>query len=144
MSFTGVVLGLGGLLPFLATSIGLWWRDDERFLQVGLLYGAVILSFLGGLVWGAVSAAVAATGAPWSGEHSRLLVLSVVPALAGWGATFLAAPYPLLVMAVAVLAVLLVDRRLAAANIVPGWWMTLRWRLSAGVGALLLLAAAGV
>ena len=87
---------------------------------------------------------MAATSAPWSKEHSRLLALSVVPALVGWVATFLPAPYPFLVMAVAVLAVLLIDRRLAAANIVPGWWMTLRGRLSLSVAALLLLAAAGV
>ena len=80
MPFIGVALGLGGLLPFLATSIGLWWQDDERFLQVGLLYGAVILSFLGGIQWGFALHAKAGEGG------GGRLVWSVVPSLVAWGA----------------------------------------------------------
>ncbi len=140
-------LGGNGALPF-AIAAGAIWFAPAPFatmaVPVVVVYAAVILSFLGGLVWGAVCAAAAATDEPWSDKSSRLLALSVIPALVGWGATFLPAPYPLLVMAAAILAVLLIDWRLAVANIVPAWWMKLRWRLSLGVAALLLLAAAGV
>lgn len=131
-------------MPFAIGAVAIWFAP-EPFRTIAapvvVVYAAVILSFLGGIAWGAACAAAA--GEPWSDESSRLLVLSVVPALVGWGATFLPAPYPLSVMAAAILAVLFIDWRLAVANIVPPWWMKLRVRLSLTVAALLLLAAAG-
>ncbi len=73
----GILLGLLGLVPFLASAVGIWLVDEALFLlQTGLLYGAVILSFLGGVQWAlAVTAAHAAPGQ---------LAVAVVPSLIGW------------------------------------------------------------
>ncbi len=48
-------LGAGGLIPFFAGAMGLWaapfaWR--EEILNAVLIYGAVILSFIGAVHWG--------------------------------------------------------------------------------------------
>lgn len=106
-----------------------------------VLYGAVILSFLGGLAWGATCAAT--VEAPWEPVHTRLLVGSVIPALAGWVAALLPAGYGLMLLAVCFVGVLAIDGQLAALGLVPPWWMKLRRRLSLVVAALLLIAAIG-
>lgn len=106
-----------------------------------MIYAAVILSFLGGLAWGATCAAT--VDARWTPEHARLLVASVVPALAGWGMALLPASLGLTLMALCFVAVLMIDRRLAALGMVPPWWMKLRLRLSLTVAALLIIAAFG-
>ncbi len=138
MGFTGVALGLGGLLPFLATSIGLWWRDDERFLQVGLLYGAVILSFLGGIQWGFALNAKEGEGGPGR------LVWSVIPSLLAWGA-LMAPPFagPLVLMGGVVLAWLYEQRRLLSTRL-PEWYRALRHLLTFVVTGCLLADAAWV
>lgn len=137
-------LGGLGVLPFALGAAAIWIAPEPVRSIAGpitVVYAAVILSFLGGMAWGAACAA--AVQRPWSKKHSGVLALSVVPALVGWVATFMPAPYPFLAMAVAFLAVLLIDRWLAVAGFVPPWWMTLRVRLSLSVAALLVIAAAG-
>lgn len=74
-----LLLGLSGTLPFIAAAIGCW-ADPELarralWLPAGLAYGAVILSFLGGIRWGASL-----------GSHQRRpqFALSVLPCIAGW------------------------------------------------------------
>ena len=54
MAWTGRLLGLGGLVPFVAAALGAWLTGDGRWAFGGLLYGAIILSFLGGIQWGLV------------------------------------------------------------------------------------------
>ncbi|MEC8793030.1 MAG: DUF3429 domain-containing protein, partial [Pseudomonadota bacterium] len=57
-------LGAGGFLPFAAGAAALWWAPGTwQALAVAsqLSYGAVILSFLGGILWGL---AISPTGAP--------------------------------------------------------------------------------
>jgi hypothetical protein len=124
MPFTGVVLGLGGLLPFLATSIGLWWQDDERFLQVGLLYGAVILSFLGGIQWGHALGAKAGEGG------AGRLVWSVIPSLVAWTAVLappIAGPW---VLGAGVFAAWLYEQRAVLRASLPEWYRALRHLLT--------------
>ncbi len=106
-----------------------------------VLYGAVILSFLGGLAWGATSAAT--VEGRWELTHSRLLAASVVPPLIAWGAALLPPGYGLVVLALSFVGVLAIDRRLASLRMVPPWWMKLRRQLSLTVAALLLVAAFG-
>jgi hypothetical protein len=101
----------------------------------------VILSFLGGLAWGATCAAT--VDGRWEPTHSRLLAASVVPALVGWVAALLPLAYGLVVLALSFVGVLAIDRRLASLRMVPPWWMKLRRRLSLTVAALLLVAALG-
>ncbi len=137
-------LGGTGALPFVFAAAAIWLAPEPvRAFAVSavVVYAAVILSFLGGLAWGATAAA--ATSIPWTRGHARLLVASVVPALVGWGAALLPPVSGLVLMAVCFVAVLALDRRLSALGIVPPWWLKLRVRLSLTVAALLLVAAAG-
>ena len=137
-------LGGTGALPFVFAAAAVWFAPDPvRAFAVSaiVVYAAVILSFLGGLAWSATAAATTTTA--WTPAHARLLVASVVPALAGWAGALLPPGYGLALMALCFVAVLALDRRLSALGMVPPWWLKLRVRLSLTVAALLLVAAAG-
>ena len=81
-----LALTLAGLIPFAAGAGVMWAAAGDPVLkaQAGLallVYGAVILSFLGGVRWGAEVNAQGG-GLPRTG----LMVLSVLGSLAGWAA----------------------------------------------------------
>eukprot|EP01035_Chromulina_nebulosa_P039676 gene39676-53637_t len=104
---------LGGLgaVPFIGLACALPLLDGASRLtaaQALLAYGAVILSFLGGIHWGL--AIRDHRGANMERLWARL-ILSVVPSLAGWIALLVAGKAGLLMLAVAVAATLLVDLR---------------------------------
>lgn len=144
---SAAVLGYAGLLPPLAgiAARGLEWVTGHPTTQAsalllvgGLLYGGLILSFLGGTWWGAACAR--RDGA----ALRRWLTLSVMPSLVallclvaglgnarGGGA----------LLGIALLLTLLVDRSLVAERLVPGWWMRLRVPLSVGLAAEMLVLA---
>ena len=69
---TALLLGYAGVLPFAALAMGYVIGEYAAALQGFLLYGGLILSFLGGVRWGA-----AASPQP----SSRALALSVLPSL---------------------------------------------------------------
>ncbi|MCP1338231.1 DUF3429 domain-containing protein [Idiomarina sp. M1R2S28] len=75
-------LGFLGLIPFLASSLaalmhtGTWWGISP--LEFLITYGAVILSFLGGTLWGR------ALHRAESEKTTGLLLLSNAFALAAW------------------------------------------------------------
>ncbi|MEP4431024.1 MAG: DUF3429 domain-containing protein, partial [Hyphomicrobiales bacterium] len=76
-------LGYTGLIPFFTASIGiLIFRSDielQSFIGLALLvYGAVILSFLGGIRWGTALNLHDKQAQKWQ------LCLSVLPSLLGW------------------------------------------------------------
>ena len=77
-----LILGYSGVIPFAATA-ALVALDNAAMRQVALdgflIYSGVILSFLGGIRWGAASSA--------SSDPARGLVVSVLPSL--WAAFFL-------------------------------------------------------
>jgi hypothetical protein len=80
-----LALMLGGLVPFAAGAGGMWALRADPALQgqvalALLVYGAIILSFLGGIRWGAEVNAHGG-GIP----RTRQLVLSVLGSLAAWG-----------------------------------------------------------
>ena len=134
MSIIGVLLGLGGLIPFLGTSIGLWVTDDEDLLRIGLLYGATIVSFLGGVYWGH------ALGAP-AGIGGGRLVAAVLPSLIAWGATLsppLAGP-PLLLLGI--LGTWGFEQRAALRSALPTWYASLRHVLTFVVSGCLVADA---
>lgn len=138
------LLGLAGLLPMLAAALAAWAGGPGLHyaaLALAHAYGALILSFLGGMWWGL--AARADTGSAWP------YMLAVAPSLLAL-ATFVpwavggAWPVPsLVVISLALWFSPLVDRRLDAAGLVPPWWMALRWPLSIGLAVLTLLTVLG-
>ena len=138
-----LALGYAGLLPPLA-AIVVWLSGsvppDAPFLGVlligGLLYGGLILSFLGGMWWGAACAGrQGAALRPW-------LTLAVMPSLIALAALLAGIHNPRVggaSLSVALAATLLVDQRLLQNGLVPDWWMSLRVPLSLGLAAEMII-----
>lgn len=134
-----LVMGLGGVIPFIVGAVGGWLASPGHAslaLNAMLGYGAVILSFLGGVHWGR---ALAPDLAPRPGV-ARLL-WAVTPALIGWGAMFAGQIYAVLVIyIVAYTLAFFVDIKAVNVGMFPAWYGRLRKFLSIGVLACLLLA----
>jgi hypothetical protein len=129
--FAALIPGLLGLLPFwgfaLATVLDTG-IEPLLALMALMMYGAVILSFVGALWWGM------AVHAPPSAPRATMFVWSVVPALVGWGAT-LTTPETGLRMLMAGLAFQwLLDSMLRRKlpELMVGWVFRLRTILTAG------------
>ena len=136
-----LVLGLGGLVPFAAAGIAAW-LPHAGLAAIGLAalgaYGAVILSFLGGVRWG-VELFDEAALTRWTP-----LALSVLPSLVAWAA-LLAPPVPgLALLAAGLIGQYALDRAAVGDGTLPPWYGRLRTILTAGAAAATLagLAAA--
>ena len=133
-------LGLAGLLPFWGLAVDHVLRDPlglgPALVSVALaLYAATILSFLGGIRWG-----LAVAGGERSGSAFDYVV-SVLPQLWGWAAMILPDRPRFIALALALLVLGPLDRRLVARGLAPPWFGRLRLILSLGAGAALILAA---
>jgi len=140
-------LGAAGLLPFAAGTLGVWllppfWAGEA--LDAQCFYAAVILSFLGAVHWGlAIGGFGAAPAASWP-----RLAWSVVPALVGWAAQLTSEVPSLVILILGFAGVLCGDLAAARRGLVPAWYPSLRWPLSAAVivllaGSLAKVLAAG-
>ena len=123
------VLGYGGALPFLCGAIA----ASQHMAILGLApahlllnYGAVILSFLGGLHWGRVITSPNANGR----SDSAWLIWSVCPSLLGWVALLLPLKVSAVVLSLCFLAALQIDQKLLREHIWPDWMRPLRLHLS--------------
>ena len=129
-------LGAAGALPFLAAVVLVLAAGPETGAWAALAvraYGAVILSFMGGIHWGL---AMAQGGTSWA-----RLGLAVLPALLGWMALLLPLPFGLPLLAAAFAVLLAGDLQAVRAGLAPGWYPRLRWPLSAVVILCLFIAA---
>lgn len=137
-----VWLGGLGVVPFLACSAIILVGPPERAGTASdalAAYGAIILSFLGGIQWGfATGGAHAAreNGALW-----RRLSLSVLPSLVAWAALLAPREPGLVILAGTFLLVLLADIRAARSKQAPAWYPSLRWPPTLLAVASLLAAA---
>ena len=132
------VLGAAGALPFvglalLAVAGPTDWHD---FASTALIaYGAVILSFLGGIQWGlAIAADVSTT------VLVRRLSISVIPSLIGWLSLLAARDVGLILVASTLLVVLAIDVVAVRSGEAPGWYTRLRWPLTLAAATSLTLA----
>lgn len=134
-----LILGLAGLLPFILGALGGWLADPARAgfaLNAMLGYGAVILSFLGGVHWGRALAPDLAPRPPWP-----LMLWSVTPSLLAWGAMFTGAIYAVLVLYIVSYTIaFFVDLKAVRVGMFPAWYGSLRKILSIGVLASLFVA----
>ncbi|MFT3989179.1 DUF3429 domain-containing protein [Aestuariivirga sp.] len=128
-----LVLGLAGVLPFLAAALSQWMPlgglAQGQGIRGGIAYGAVVLSFLGGIRWGK---------ALGDGRTQDFFV-SIIPALAGWLAILL--PQPLMGVGLLIAGFMLQamwDVKSADSGQLPRWFGTLRAILSAGAVISLL------
>ena len=86
-------------------------------------YGAVILSFLGGILWGRV---MDNAPMPAADERARLLGLSVLPSLLAWAALLIDSRSGLLLLEVSFVGALAIDLWLARRGAAPQWFPHLR------------------
>jgi hypothetical protein len=126
-------LGFAGLIPFVVVAtIGFVPAAPlhDLSLQAVLAYGAVILSFLGGIRWGL---AIATTNPE---NLFGPLFLSVSPSLLGWIALLVPSSTGLVLLALGFAATTIADLRLSKA---PHWYRTLRLPLSVGAIVAVLI-----
>ena len=131
------VLGLAGLIPFVAALLGVWVLDGQWFdlsAQALSVYGAVILSFLGGIRWG-----MALLGK--GGDDDLAWVLSIVPSLVAWAAVLIGGPSGLILLACGFGAQWLYDMRAVQDAALPTWFGGLRTVLTLGAVLSQLLGA---
>jgi len=137
-----LALGALGAVPFVVlsgASLVLEGLAAQQALFALATYGAVILSFLGGIHWG-LAVAPAPTGSPASAKLRRLGA-SVVPSLVGWVALSLPTGPGLLVLSAAFALMLSFDLYAQRRGEAPPWYPKLRLPLTLVVCVALLLAA---
>jgi hypothetical protein len=108
------------------------WLND--FVRGQLAYAIVILSFLGGVHWGAAMMCSELSMA----DTKLALLWGVTPSLIAWSATLFGG-FGFAVLMAGFIAALQVDKQLFARYGMPPWLMGLRWRLT--VAVVLMLAA---
>jgi hypothetical protein len=129
----GMALALmaSGALPFIGGAfLALTSAAFARGLQadmIAIAYGAVILSFLGGIRWGAAL----------NQGHAATLLISVLPSLAGFGALLLSSVQSLTLLIIGFAAQAAWD--FIAPGQLPQWFVRLRMAVSAVVIACLLI-----
>jgi hypothetical protein len=151
MPVLAIVLGVAGLIPFVVCGLGAVGYDAAwaaRNMAALIAYGAVILSFLGGVHWGfALGGAAPVATVPTGGrlvtaERARL-VLGVVPSLVGWLALLLMMLSlewaALAVLIAGFIATVVVEHQASRRGLVPqAGYIWLRWGLSVVVVAMLV------
>jgi hypothetical protein len=133
-----LALGLAGLIPFAAGAAAQWLPlaplTESLGLELIIAYGAIILSFLGGIRWGT------AIGPYGTRRQGLEFSASVLGSLAGLAAIFIP-PVPALTLLIAgFLMQALWDVTSVEAGRLPGWFGKLRMLLTAG--AVISLTAA--
>jgi len=141
LSATAWFLALLGAVPFAVLGLALALAPDFAAETLGgvdafLSYGAVILSFMGGVRWGAAMGSADAGAA-------RVMMVSVVPALLGWLALLLAPVPAMFLLAAGFVLQGVWDVRSAAAGDLPLWFGRLRTAISAVVVVSILIALSG-
>jgi hypothetical protein len=137
-----LLLGLAGLIPFFAGAAALWLPLPVLSPGLGLMlvvaYGAIILSFLGGIRWGT------AIGPFDRRRQGFEFAASVLGSLAGLAAIFIP-PVPALTLLIAgFLLQALWDVTSVEAGRLPGWFGRLRMLLTAGAVISLIAALVAV
>jgi len=137
LPITATLLGAAGLLPFLGAGLAALGPQGDRAMMALVAYGAVILSFLGGVHWG-----FALQDPADRGQRPRLL-LGVAPSLVGWVALLLAmaveAEAGLALLVLGVLGATIVEARAQRAGLMPRGYMALRYALSGVVIVVLVV-----
>lgn len=135
-------LGAFGTVPFVSLAVASLFLDEVNLARATfalITYGAVILSFLGGIQWGL---AIANTdGGMFAGASYHRLGFSVVPSLIAWAALFFETDTGLLVMALAFGGMLVFDIWSTIADEAPLWYPKLRLPLTVTVVTSLVLGA---
>jgi hypothetical protein len=118
-----LVLGLAGLIPFLAGAVAVWLFEPAaaRVAQdMQVAYATVILSFLGAVHWGA------ALSRPDGARSWGWMGWSVTPALLAWFSVMMAPESALMALMACYLAAFAVDMQAVKKGLLPLWYLGLR------------------
>lgn len=142
-----LILGLAGLLPFIAAAFVSTFPGTASDAQTarlltavdGLaalsLYGTIILSFMSGVLWGFATKV--------EGSKATIgYVLSVLPALWAFFLRGSSVTDTLFYLSIGFLGLLIVDYYFFRKGLTPPWWMRLRIMLTAIVVVCLSIGAA--
>ena len=139
MPALAILLGIAGLVPFIGCGLGAMTQDNgaDHMLAALMAYGAVTLSFLGGMQWGfALPAGADPRRQRWQ------LALGVLPPLLGWLALLIALVAPrwiaLAVLIAGFIGTALVEHRSVGPRIVPSGYLWLRWGMTVVAAAMLI------
>ena len=134
-----LLLGLAGLIPFIWGAMTILFPDlaiwgqmtlGGRFIgpYIQLFYGAIILAFMSGVLWGFAAKTDRAIG----------YILSVIPALWAFLMTGGGPVAAAMNLIVGFLGLLMLDWQFWRWRLTPPWWMQLRVLLTAIVAVTLL------
>ena len=139
-------LGFWGLMPFLLLGLSLWFLEGDlaQHVTFGLVaYGAVILSFLGGIHWGLAVPGLLLEDQQGEDPVSRRgLVLSVLPSLIAWlGVLLWQSMAGFICLVGGFVMVLAMDISAGRDERIPSWFLDLRKLLTIIVLVCLVNAA---
>jgi len=144
LPFLAVVLGIAGIIPFLLCGLEATSANAQNGMIASHLlvaYGAIILSFLGGVHWGFTLAA------PEDSAEQQRLVGGVLPAICGWLILGMGLLTGMPALAIAALIACFIAGTAAEwhgyqAGMVPGGYIALRVAITFAVVAILTVVAA--
>jgi hypothetical protein len=130
MTATAWFLAGLGAIPFLAMALAAVISPAFADAHLGgetafLGYGAVILSFMGGVRWGR------ALTLDQPARAAEQMILSVAPSLAAWLALLIDRPWSLLLLAAGFALQAAWDFKSAGKGLLPAWFGRLRLTISA-------------
>ena len=137
-------LGWLGVLPFAFFSVASLTGavvDPDSARDVLFIYGALILSFMGGVQWGLAAVQSGTEDEDAAKAASVRFAVSVLPALAAFALWALSLPLALVSLAAAFMALLAYDLKTVREGLAPKWYAPMRIQLSGAVVALLLTTA---
>jgi Protein of unknown function (DUF3429) len=144
MPIPAMLLGAMGAFPLttLASAIVFGFKVPGVDLVYALLvYGAIVLSFMGGVHWGLamLKPGHGAGGRYGHASEWRSYGASIIPALIAWVAVLIPIRFGALVMAVGFVGLLAYDLRCVRLGCAPSWFPSLRWPLTVMAAGSLLV-----
>ena len=140
-------LGYSGAIPFVLLAflvVGEWDMgfSDPSFALRG--YGAVILSFLGGIQWGLLIQNERPHSSIFKDKNVGL-GLSVIPSLIGWMGLLIEPMWGVCTLVFGFVIILFIDLRTVSVGLAPKWYLALRIPLTGiVVVSLIFVLVAGI
>lgn len=142
-------LGYAGLLPFIGGAVFIWLLVDRVAPEVVMFvaqavaaYAALVISFLGGMLWGLTMPSSQYNDEPAS-THRHALWAGVIYSVGAWIAVLMPPHAGLVVLGVLLIACYVSDRQRYHDLQVTGW-LTMRFRLTVAASMSCFLSAAQI